>query len=80
MSKVRRHLHPGGTTALDLGMLVRPCPFCRKPVPWETTPTRPFCSERCRLADLGAWSAEEYKVPERPDEEDGEGWSGPGPE
>jgi endogenous inhibitor of DNA gyrase (YacG/DUF329 family) len=29
--------------------------------------------------DLGAWSAEAYRVPERPDEEEGEGWSGPEP-
>ncbi|MGA2080985.1 MAG: DNA gyrase inhibitor YacG [Holophaga sp.] len=60
-------------------MPVRPCPICRKPVSWETTPTRPFCSERCRLKDLGAWSGEEYQVPERPEEEQGEGWSGPEP-
>ncbi len=60
-------------------MLVRPCPHCRKPVPWETTPTRPFCSERCRTRDLGAWSSEAYRVPENPDLEDGEGWSGDGP-
>jgi len=58
-------------------MPVRLCPICRKPVSWETTPTRPFCSERCRLKDLGAWSGEEYRVPERPEAEEGEGWSGP---
>jgi hypothetical protein len=58
-------------------MLVRPCPICRKPVPWETTPTRPFCSERCRLVDLGAWSGEDYRAGENPEEENGEGWSGP---
>ena len=45
-------------------------------MPWETTPTRPFCSERCRLLDLGAWSSEAYRVPEKPEEEAGEGWSG----
>jgi len=58
-------------------MVIRPCPICRKPVAWEQTPTRPFCSERCRLRDLGAWSAEAYRVPEAPEAEDGEGWSGP---
>ena len=58
-------------------MVIRPCPICRKPVAWEQTPTRPFCSERCRLRDLGAWSAEAYRVPEAPESEDGEGWSGP---
>ena len=56
-------------------MVLRPCPICRKPVCWEKTPARPFCSERCRLLDLGAWSAERYQVPEDPELEDGEGWS-----
>jgi endogenous inhibitor of DNA gyrase (YacG/DUF329 family) len=56
-------------------MIVHPCPICRNPVPWETTPTRPFCSDRCRVRDLGAWSAEAYRVPEDPSQEDGEGWS-----
>ena len=58
-------------------MVVRPCPVCRKPVAWEQAPTRPFCSERCRIKDLGAWSAESYRVGENPGQEDGEGWSEP---
>ena len=69
---------PRWTGCYHGGMIIRPCPHCRKPVPWETTPTRPFCSERCRTADLGAWSAEAYKVPEDPALEDGEGWTGEG--
>jgi hypothetical protein len=56
-------------------MTVRTCPVCRKPVAWDTTPTRPFCSERCRLTDLGNWSAEAYRMPEAPDQERGESWS-----
>jgi uncharacterized protein len=39
------------------------CPNCRKPAPWEGNPFRPFCSERCRMIDLGAWVAEEYRIP-----------------
>jgi endogenous inhibitor of DNA gyrase (YacG/DUF329 family) len=39
------------------------CPNCRKPAPWEGNPFRPFCSERCRMIDLGAWVNEEYRVP-----------------
>jgi uncharacterized protein len=27
---------------------------------------RPFCSERCRNVDLGAWASESYRVPTRP--------------
>ena len=44
-------------------MPVHPCPTCRKPVDWEYTSTRPFCSERCRIIDLGAWSSESYRIP-----------------
>jgi len=52
-----------------------PCPICRKAVDWESNPHRPFCSSRCQTKDLGAWSSESYRVPENPEEEDGEGWS-----
>ncbi|HLG14035.1 MAG TPA: DNA gyrase inhibitor YacG [Blastocatellia bacterium] len=38
------------------------CPICGKPTEWENNPTRPFCSERCRIIDLANWSSEEYKV------------------
>jgi endogenous inhibitor of DNA gyrase (YacG/DUF329 family) len=58
-------------------MVVKPCPICHKPVPWETTPSRPFCSPRCKTRDLGAWSAEAYRVPEKPEEAQGEGWTEP---
>jgi len=40
------------------------CPRCGKQVAWEPkNPWRPFCSERCKLFDLGAWATEEYRVP-----------------
>jgi endogenous inhibitor of DNA gyrase (YacG/DUF329 family) len=39
------------------------CPTCGKAVPWEGNPFRPFCSERCRMVDLGAWVDEEYRIP-----------------
>jgi endogenous inhibitor of DNA gyrase (YacG/DUF329 family) len=39
------------------------CPICKKSVEWDGNPTRPFCSERCRILDLGAWLVEEYRVP-----------------
>ncbi len=46
-----------------------PCPICRKPVAF-TEPLLPFCSERCKLIDLGAWSEEKYVIsrPLRPGE------------
>lgn len=41
------------------------CPTCRRPVEWsEKSPYRPFCSERCRLVDLGAWFSEQRGVPD----------------
>jgi len=40
------------------------CPTCGKPVHWvPESRYRPFCSERCRKIDLGAWANEEYRVP-----------------
>ena len=51
------------------------CPRCGKPVAWvPENRYRPFCSERCRQIDLGAWAAGEYRVPvveepEQPDQE-----------
>ena len=40
------------------------CPVCDAPVDLVATPTVPFCSERCRLIDLGRWLDESYAVPE----------------
>jgi len=40
------------------------CPICRKPVDSEQSPDFPFCSERCRLIDLGNWASEKYKISE----------------
>ena len=54
----------------------RPCPGCRKPVAWAGNPHRPFCSERCRVADLGAWAAERYRVAGEPIGEDDDGDGG----
>jgi uncharacterized protein len=43
---------------------VVPCPTCGKAVVWSPEAKwRPFCSERCRLIDLGEWFSEEYRVP-----------------
>jgi endogenous inhibitor of DNA gyrase (YacG/DUF329 family) len=38
------------------------CPFCKKTTTWEENPWRPFCSERCKLTDLGKWASEEYRI------------------
>ena len=40
------------------------CPQCSKPVEWKPeNKFRPFCCERCKLIDLGAWASEEHKIP-----------------
>ncbi|SFX03534.1 DNA gyrase inhibitor YacG [Marinospirillum alkaliphilum] len=44
-----------------------PCPTCGKPsILGKENPWRPFCSERCKLIDLGEWAAEEHKIPGEP--------------
>ena len=40
------------------------CPICKSPTEAQRHPDFPFCSERCRLLDLGAWASEKYVVSE----------------
>jgi endogenous inhibitor of DNA gyrase (YacG/DUF329 family) len=47
----------------------RECPQCSQQVMWPETPTYPFCSERCRLIDLGVWATEGYRIHGEPMEE-----------
>jgi endogenous inhibitor of DNA gyrase (YacG/DUF329 family) len=49
------------------------CPVCRNKTEWKDNPYRPFCSERCKLIDLGAWASEEYKIESTLDDETGQG-------
>ncbi|MDE2023966.1 MAG: DNA gyrase inhibitor YacG [Gammaproteobacteria bacterium] len=40
------------------------CPHCGKAVSWDAASAcKPFCSERCRLIDLGAWLAGQHAIP-----------------
>lgn len=42
------------------------CPICGKTVVWnQEANCRPFCSQRCRLIDLGQWAGEDYRIPDR---------------
>jgi len=63
--------------------VIRFCSICSKPVaPRPGNRSYPFCSDRCRLIDLGKWLGEEYRIPDRragdegawcaPDDESGE--------
>ncbi|MCH8544382.1 MAG: DNA gyrase inhibitor YacG [Alcanivorax sp.] len=47
---------------------VYPCPQCKKLTQWRSdNPWRPFCSERCKLIDLGDWASERHAIPGDPD-------------
>ena len=49
------------------------CPRCSVPVIWGTeSPFRPFCSERCKMIDLGAWADEQYRVAAKESDQDPE--------
>jgi uncharacterized protein len=39
------------------------CPTCHKPTAYEGNPWRPFCSERCKLIDLGQWAEGGFAIP-----------------
>ena len=40
---------------------VRRCPTCEEPLEGEPK-SAPFCSERCRLADLNKWMSGDYRI------------------
>jgi len=47
------------------------CPTCNKEAEYAGNPYRPFCSERCKLIDLGKWAGGQFRVStdERPPDE-----------
>ncbi|MCC6156577.1 MAG: DNA gyrase inhibitor YacG [Deltaproteobacteria bacterium] len=55
------------------------CPVCERPTRFEDEPLGPFCSERCRLIDLGAWASGSYRVADQPDWMDDDEFSESGP-
>ena len=55
-----------------------PCPHCGALVAWSSENRfRPFCSERCKMIDLGQWATEAYRVPQSEDPDPGEEKPGP---
>jgi endogenous inhibitor of DNA gyrase (YacG/DUF329 family) len=48
-------------------ILIVKCPGCQRAVPWTAEQTfKPFCSERCKLIDLGEWAMEERRIAGEP--------------
>jgi uncharacterized protein len=45
------------------------CSICQKEFQSESSDSLPFCSQRCRLIDLGRWLDEKYGMPIEPEEE-----------
>lgn len=48
------------------------CRICKKITQWEDNPYRPFCSERCKMTDLGTWASEGYRIAGKKEEEEDE--------
>ncbi|MDB6001285.1 MAG: hypothetical protein JWP52_2984 [Rhizobacter sp.] len=54
------------------------CPNCGGPSVYSAdNPFRPFCSERCKNIDFGAWASESYRVEAKPTADDEEGLAEP---
>ncbi len=51
------------TSQYRLVMPLVSCPTCGRRTEYEGNEFRPFCSERCKLLDFGAWVDEEYSLP-----------------
>ena len=57
------------------------CPHCGKNVVWDLANRfRPFCSERCKMIDLGAWATESYRIPVAEENDSPEGDDEPQPD
>ena len=41
------------------------CPHCGGVTTWEGNKYKPFCSERCKLIDLGSWADEKFKIEDK---------------
>lgn len=50
--------------------MIHLCPICQQPSNSDENANFPFCSERCKLLDLGNWASEKYVVSEPVIDED----------
>jgi endogenous inhibitor of DNA gyrase (YacG/DUF329 family) len=47
------------------------CPTCRKSIVYDIkNPSRPFCSERCKVIDTAGWAEESFRIPSETSFED----------
>lgn len=57
------------------------CPTCGRELEWSNaSPFRPFCSERCKLIDFGAWLSEGRSVAGEPVPAEQESGEDPSPQ
>ncbi len=62
-----RMIFPTGRPMPEQRPLTLQCPTCNKTLEWsDEYPYRPFCSERCKLIDLGDWASERHAIPGEP--------------
>ena len=51
--------------------LIVKCPTCEKAVAWnDNNEFKPFCSQRCKLIDLGEWASEDRRIEADPEPSD----------
>jgi endogenous inhibitor of DNA gyrase (YacG/DUF329 family) len=58
---------------INVRLIAMKCPICKREVPPAAPGVRifpPFCSERCKLVDLGRWLGGHYQIPVEDDDED----------
>ena len=53
------------------------CPRCGKETDYEGNPFRPFCSEDCKMIDLGRWVTQSYRIPTASSDEEEDETPGP---
>jgi endogenous inhibitor of DNA gyrase (YacG/DUF329 family) len=56
-----------------MAQTIKKCPQCHQGFSQEKNPYRPFCSERCKMIDLGNWLDEQYRIPDESGGFDSEG-------
>jgi endogenous inhibitor of DNA gyrase (YacG/DUF329 family) len=62
---------------MNIKPVVVACPQCGTEVVWNSESRfRPFCSERCKMIDLGQWANEEYRIPDNGSVDQEEEFSG----